>query len=205
MQNQSIKAVLLDFGGVLAEEGFSKGLMAIAQEQNLDVDSMPIAAMNAVYDSGFVLGRGTASDFWTLLRERTGLDGDEDILTRRILDGFVVRPWMIELVRRLRDQGYITGILSDQTDWLDRLDEKYRFKGEFDHIFNSYYLGKGKQDPSLFAEIAAVLVLPPSAILFVDDNAGNVARADDEGFRVIHYVDRVSFTEQLSSFLLFAL
>ena len=196
-----IKAVLFDFGGVLAEEGFSNGLVTMAREQRLDVDGMPNAAMRAVYDSGFVLGQGTAADFWALLRERTGLDGDEEILTKRILGGFVIRPWMIELVRRLRDQGYITGILSDQSDWLDRLDEKYQFKDEFDHIFNSYYLGKGKQDPSLFAEIAAALGLPSSVILFVDDNAGNVARARAAGMQAIHYVDRESCTEELNSHL----
>ena len=197
MLNESIKAVLFDFGGVLAEEGFSNGLVAMAREQNLDVDNMPSAGMNAVYDSGYVLGQGTVSDFWALLRKRTSLHGDEEILTERILNGFVLRPWMMALVRRLRDQGYITGILSDQSDWLDRLDEKYQFKGEFDHIFNSYYLGKGKQDPSLFAEIAVALGLPPSAILFVDDNAGNVARARSAGMLAIHYIDRERCEEEL--------
>ncbi|HID48433.1 MAG TPA: hydrolase, partial [Chromatiales bacterium] len=50
-----VKAILFDFGGVLAEEGFRNGLMALAREQGLDVYGMPRAAMQAVYDSGFVL------------------------------------------------------------------------------------------------------------------------------------------------------
>lgn len=193
MLNRSIKAVLFDYGGVLAEEGFHNGLVAMAREQGLNMDDMPKAAMQAVYDSGFVLGRGTAADFWALMRGRTGLKGEDAALTKRILDGFIIRPWMIELVRQLRVQGVITGILSDQTDWLDRLDERDHFYEAFDHVFNSYYLGKGKQDPGLFTEITAVLALPPSAILFVDDNAGNVARARGAGLHAIHYVDRDSF------------
>lgn len=197
MLNQSIKAVLFDFGGVLAEEGFHNGLVAMAREQGLDVDAMPGAAMQAVYDSGFVLGRGTVTDFWALLRERTGLQGEDAVLTKRILDGFVIRPWIIERVRRLREQGYITGILSDQTNWLDWLDEQYHFSDAFDYIFNSYYLGKGKQDPSLFTDVAAVLALPPSALLFVDDNADNVSRARGEGLQSILYVDRDSFTVEM--------
>ncbi|MFC1589631.1 HAD family hydrolase [Pseudomonadota bacterium] len=197
MLNQSIKAVLFDYGGVLAEEGFHNGLVAMAREQGLNVDDMPRAAMQAVYDSGFVLGRGTAADFWALMRERTGLKGEDAALTKRILDGFIIRPWMIELVRQLRVQGVITGILSDQTDWLDRLDEKDHFYEAFDHVFNSYYLGKGKQDPSLFTDIAAVLALPPSAILFVDDNVDNVARARAAGLQAIHYVDRDSFMAEM--------
>jgi|UPI000416D4A2 hypothetical protein len=37
--------------------------------------------MKAVNDSGFVLGKGTASDFSDLMRQRTGLTGDDDSLT----------------------------------------------------------------------------------------------------------------------------
>ena len=45
----SIKAVLFDYGGVLAEEGFRNGLLDMAREQNLDIESMPNDAMQAVY------------------------------------------------------------------------------------------------------------------------------------------------------------
>lgn len=188
-----ITAILFDFGGVLAEEGFRNGLVALANEQQLDATHMPDEGMRAVYDSGFVLGRGTAADFWGLLRNRTGLQGDDEELSQRILDGFVVRPWMMDLVRELNARGYVTGILSDQTSWLDKLDEQYRFYKSFDHIFNSYYLGKGKQDPTLFADVAIVLGLPPGEILFVDDDAGNVERARANGYQGLEYISQQQF------------
>ena len=197
MTNEPINAVLFDFGGVIAEEGFHNGMVAMAREQGLDDEAIAGVATQAVYDSGFVLGRGTAADFWKLMQERIGLQGEEDVLTARILEGFVVRSWMIELVQRLRANDYITGILSDQTHWLDELDNKYHFSEVFDHIFNSYYLGKGKHDPTLFADVAASLGLAPAAILFVDDDAGNVVRASDAGMQTIHYVDRESFLARL--------
>lgn len=197
MQHDSIHAILFDFGGVLAEEGFHNGLVAMANEQGLDVQAMPTMAMQAVYDSGFVLGQGSAADFWALLRERTGLQGEDEALTKRILDGFVLRPWIIDLVQRLRAQGYITAILSDQTHWLNELDQKDHFSEAFDHVFNSYYLGKGKRDPSLFRDIAIALQLPPSSLLFVDDNIDNVTRAREEGWRAIHYIDQDSFMREM--------
>ena len=119
---EAIRAVLFDFGGVLAEEGFGHGLEALAREQQLQVGDMVRQGMQAVYDSGFVLGRGSEADFWSLLRRRTGLRGDDAQLTRRILAGFMPRQWMLDLAAELKSRGYITGILSDQTDWLDRLD-----------------------------------------------------------------------------------
>ncbi len=197
----SIKAVLFDFGGVLAEEGFRNGLAALACEQGLDVERMTISGMDAVYDSGFVLGQGTAADFWALMRAETGLIGEDEVLTTRILDGFVIRPWMMELVLRLRSLGYVTGILSDQTDWLDILDRRYHFSDVFDHIYNSYYMGKGKRDSSLFTDIAADLRMPPTAILFIDDNADNVARAGDAGLQALLYVKRKTFMSDLETLL----
>ena len=192
-----IRAVLFDFGGVLAEEGFSNGLEALAEEQRLPVQDMTAEGMRAVYDSGFVLGRATESEFWSLMRQRTGLRGDDKALTARLLSGFIIRPWMLELVARLRARGYITGILSDQTDWLDRLDAQHHFYRLFDRVYNSYYMGKGKHDPSLFGEVAVDLGLPAGAILFVDDNADNVERARASGMQAIQYVDRESFMKAI--------
>jgi putative hydrolase of the HAD superfamily len=196
-----VKVVLFDFGGVLAEEGFRNGLLTLAREQQLDENSMPVEGMRAVYDSGFVLGRATASDFWALLRKRTGLAGNDEVLTERILDGFVVRPWMMELVVNLKHRGYMTGILSDQTHWLDILDQRYHFYQHFDHIFNSYYLGKGKQDITLFADVAALLHIPPTEILFVDDDNANVTRARSCHYQVIIYIDEAQFIAELEKVL----
>ena len=196
-----IKAVLFDYGGVLSEEGFSNTLEALAKEQDLPVEDMTAEGMQAVYDTGFVLGRGNESDFWLQLRERTGLRGEDSYLRARVFDGFVIRPWMLELVAQLKAKGYITGILSDQTDWLDRLDARDHFYKYFDRIYNSYYLGKGKRDPSHFSDVAANLGLDPSAILFIDDNRKNVATAQAAGMQAIQYLDRENFIEALKNTL----
>jgi putative hydrolase of the HAD superfamily len=135
------------------------------------------------------------------MRLRTGLEGEDNDLTQRILDGFVVRPWMIERVRDLRDHGYVTGILSDQTHWLDILDEQYHFYIAFDHVYNSYYLGKGKRDASLFTDVANDLGMQPAQILFIDDNDGNVQRARDAGMQSLVYVDREGFLAELEKVL----
>jgi putative hydrolase of the HAD superfamily len=196
-----IKAVLFDYGGVLAEEGFSNTLEALAKEQNLAVKDMTAEGMQAVYETGYVLGRGSESEFWECLRERTGLRGNDSHLRARVFDGFVIRPWMLELVAQLKARGYITGILSDQTDWLERLDARDHFYQHFDYIYNSYYLGKGKRDPTHFSDIAADLGLDPSAILFVDDKKKNAAMAIATGMQAIHYVDRDSFIKTLKAAL----
>jgi putative hydrolase of the HAD superfamily len=201
MTNHTIKAVLLDYGGVIADEGFQNSLRAISREQGLDERETLQVAKRAVYDSGFILGSGTQETFWQSMREGAGLQGSDNELTQRVLEGFVLRPWMIEWVKQLRAQGYRTVILSDQSDWLDWLDERDHFFQYFDQVFNSYYMGKGKRDPSLFHEIAEKLALSPSEILFVDDMQSNVDRAQSAGWNAIRYLDKASFLEERDRFI----
>ena len=197
-RDETIEAILFDFGGVIAEEGFRNGLRELAEEQGLVVDSMTQVGADAVYDSGFVLGQGKAADFWDLMRRRSGLAGEDETLTQHILQGFVVRPWMIEIVKQLREVGYVTGILSDQTNWLDILDRQYHFYQYFEPVYNSFRMGKGKRDPSLFADIAKDLGVAPQSILFVDDDYGNIARASAMQFKTILFEDKARFVQALS-------
>lgn len=201
MLNQPIKAVLLDYGGVVAEEGFRGELTAMAREQGLDPKAVLEVARYAVYDSGFVLGTGSEEAFWASMRKGSGLSGSDAEMTARVLDAFVLRPWIIERVRRWRTQGYITGILSDQMHWLDWLNERDLFFDAFDHIFNSYHMGKGKRDPTLFDDIAGQLALPPAGILLVDDLRSNVERAQAAGWQAIQYVDKAGFEEIIKKYL----
>lgn len=192
-----IDVVLFDFGGVIAEEGFKQGLTVIAKANGLDENEFVQAAFDAIYASGYVLGKSPEKAFWILLKEKTGILGDDFDLRAEIFSRFVLRDWMIAIVKKLKSNNMIVGILSDQTDMLDRLNEQFDFFRWFDHIFNSYNLGKGKRDISLFDDVARLLKTEPDKILFIDDDPGHVDRARQRGWKAIMYVDRESFEKDL--------
>jgi len=197
MHHGHIRAILFDFGGVFADEGFYHALRELAREQRLAVKDMPAAGMQAVYETGYVLGHGDEHAFWERLRQRTGLKGRDEELTKRVLQGFRVRPGMRQLVRELRQRGYLVGLLSDQTDWLDRLDAEQHFYREFDTLYISHRLGKGKRDPSLYGDVARDLGMEPGAILFIDDNPDNVARARRRGWQAVRFIDEAQLRREL--------
>ncbi|HWS14569.1 MAG TPA: HAD family phosphatase [Candidatus Methylomirabilis sp.] len=176
-----LAGVLFDYGGVLAREGFRGGLHAIARTNGLDPEPFFLLASDVIYDTGYITGRATEADFWGALRRATGIRGTDAELTGEILSRFILRPVMIDAVRSLRTKGYVLAIASDQVDWLDRLDERDHFYREFDRVFNSYRLGKGKRDASVFDDMADALQRAPGELLFLDDNAGNVERAASRG------------------------
>ena len=195
-----IKNVLFDFGGVLAEEGFKKGMEAIALEAGINPSDFFKTAEELVYTTGYVLGRVPESDYWQALKKATGLEAEEACLRREILDRFILRPEMFRLAEHLKNKGLGVGILSDQTNWLEELDRKFGIFKRFDLIFNSYRSHKTKRDPSWFAEIASELGSPPEMILFVDDNLGNVGRAAAAGWRTIHFQNEAQFREALAQY-----
>ncbi len=198
---QEIRAVLFDFGGVIATEGFRDGLHAVARCQGLDPGDLVRIGMDAIYDSGYITGHGSETGFWEMMRQRAGLAGTDGELTAEILTSFAVRPRMLEAVRRLRRMGIVTVMLSDQTDWLERLDERDDFYREFDHVFNSYRLGKGKRDPAIFADVVALLGIEAGAALFVDDMPANVERARSRGLKGLLFEDEEGFLAELERIL----
>lgn len=193
------RAVLLDFGGVIAEEGFRLGLEAIALRNDVDPADLHREAEDAIYETGYITGRGTEGDFWERLRGRMGIAGSDGTLADEILRRFVLRPRMIAAVRALRRQGVAVAILSDQTDWLERLDARDGFFLEFDRIFNSYRLGKGKRDATVFDDVVRALGTAPGETLFVDDNPGHVGRARSRGLAALLFRTEDAFLAELAA------
>ena len=199
-EDGGIRAILFDYGGVLAEEGFYHGLVRLGKEQGLESPAeLPRIGLDVVYETGYVTGEGREADFWAAMRRRTGLRGSDEQLRRPILEGFVLRPGMLALVRELRGQGYLVGLLSDQTDWLDILDRRDHFCREFDRCFVSYRLGLGKRQDALFQRVAGELGLAPASILFIDDNPSNVARARRNGWKALRFTDEQELRVELSA------
>lgn len=193
-----IKGVILDYGGVLAEEGFRLGLKAIGEANGLSPEVFFKMAAEAVYECGYVVGATDEHIYWDLLRRKTGIKGSDEQFRKEILDRFVLRDWMIQTVRKLKERGLNIAILSDQTQWLDELDARDGFFREFDAVFNSFHLGKGKNDPEVFSEVAAELGMKPAQLLFVDDNPGHIERARSRGLNAILFTDKNSFLAKIS-------
>lgn len=182
-----IRAVLFDYGGVIAEEGFVEGLTALAEAANLDRDAFLGAAFDLVASSGYLTGRADEAAFWGAMRAATGIGKTDEEMRREILSRFVIRPWVLELVDDLRSLGITVGILSDQTDWLDQLDARDGFFRRFDYVSNSFHLGLSKRGEAVFEETQRRLGVPAEELCLVDDNEGNCQRARKSRWHAILY------------------
>ncbi len=182
-----IGTVLIDFGGVVAEEGFMNGLRFMAEGQGLDPDMVFHEAVEIMYTCGYLVGTAPESTFWNTLAERTGLNGDQAAKRETLLSRFVVRPRMLEIVAMLSAQGRQVAMLSDQTDWLDALNEKYDVFPYFHRVFNSFHEGMHKRQPEFFHHALKELGATADQALFIDDSTRHVTLARELGLTAIHF------------------
>ncbi len=196
-----LRAILFDFGGVLAEEGFREGLRAIAKRNGLDPEDFYRISSDLVYQTGYITGRCDEHFYWNALREKTGVKGEDQEFKDEILKRFKLRPKIMAAVGEIKSSGFIVALLSDQTNWLDELDQRTPFRHHFDYVFNSFHVGKTKRNSSIFRDICNLLGVRPEEALFVDDNLENVERARSQGIKAIHFKGSREFKIELDEFV----
>lgn len=197
----AIKAVIFDFGGVLAEEGFREGLLAIGRKNGLPPEEFRKTADDLIHETGYVTGNASEHAYWEKVRAVTGITGTDDELRSEIMERFVLRTELIDIVQRIKSNGLLLAVLSDQTNWLDEINERTPFFEHFQYVFNSYRIRKSKRDSTVFGDVCTAIGIDPNEGLFIDDNIDNVQRASHEGLQVIQYRDMESFKQDIAAFL----
>jgi putative hydrolase of the HAD superfamily len=194
-------AVIFDFGGVLAEEGFREGIKAIGKGKGLDPEDFYRVAGELAYQTGYITGTTDEHSYWNAVREKTGVKGEDQEFREKILKRFKLRPEMTAVVEKIKSSGFIVAILSDQTNWLDELDQKTPFHHHFDYVFNSFHLKKTKRDPSVFRDVCTLMGVRPEEVLFVDDHLENVKRAMSQSLKAILFKRVSEFQLEIKKFV----
>ena len=82
-------------------------------------------ARDLIYDSGYVAGRTDEHAYWwKALRLKIKIRNDDNELRREVINRFVLRREMLEETTRVRAAGVTVVLLSDQTNWLDELNDR---------------------------------------------------------------------------------
>jgi putative hydrolase of the HAD superfamily len=196
-----ISTVFFDFGGVLAEDGFRTGLLTIAEQQGYDPGWFQRTAVEAIYQCGYVNGLCEEHVFWELLRKNTGHSMKDHSLRRLFVSGYKLWPRMIDYIKKIKTLGFTIILISDHTDWLDELDNENAFFHLFDKVYNSYHIHQSKRDGTLFGYVLSDLGVNPENVLLIDDNTGNIRRANSAGMNVYQFTDTDSFIKNVMPIL----
>jgi epoxide hydrolase-like predicted phosphatase len=146
------------------------------------------------------LGQKSFQAHWLWLREQFGLNeaGLAD-MRRDFFAGDHLNEPLLEQIKRLRQAGYRTGLLSNLADDARQLwSEVYPFIEFFDGVVISCEVGIMKPDPRVYQLAAESLGVRPEEAVFIDDFIENVEGARRAGMQAIHFIDPVLAQRQLT-------
>ena len=192
------RGLLVDWGGVLTS-GLTEALGAWAEGDGIDYDAyftavtdwLDASAVEAELNPIHALERGQIAvpDFEVklaaVLRRRDGGPVAAEGLIERMFAHFEHQPQMSALVRRARDAGIRTALLSNS--WGNQY-PRDTWAGMFDAIVISGEVGLRKPEPDIYRYAADAVGLVPAECVFVDDMKPNIEGAEAVGMRGVHHI-----------------
>ena len=185
MTDVPFDVVLFDLGGVLVEFSGVEAMGKLAEIE--DHDELWSRWLACEWVRAFESGRCSPEEFAAgMVREWALPIGPEGFLDS--FRGWAVGPLpgadvLVDAVRQLVRVGCLSN--TNVLHWEDHF-SLWPILDSFDVRFLSFELGLLKPDRELFDRVAQLERVPPNRVLFLDDNAINVAGAISAGFAAVH-------------------
>jgi putative hydrolase of the HAD superfamily len=207
-----LRALVVDWGGVLTGS-VDSGIQKFLDRETFDLRAYAevmgrwfgdIGRVEARLNPIHALERGelTAPDFEQRLAAEmsaiTGITYDPTGLIQRMFEHFGHAHEMYALVRRAKEQGIATGLLSNS--WGNDY-PRDMWQDMFDVVVISGEVGLRKPEPEIFQLTTQRLGLLPEQCVFVDDLKHNVAAAAALGWVGVHHVSYEQTAAELEALL----
>ena len=187
-----IKLVIFDAGGVfLHEPGNNNGYIFREMAQACNVDYSAIEqAVNPLIP---FYQRGDINDnkFWEEFKRLTGAtsipENHSELWTRPFLTNSRIDNQVLDLIQRLRGNGYKTAVLSNTVPPHARVNRERGLFKQFEPVILSCEVGCRKPEEAIYKLTAEKANVLPEECIFVDDISKYVAAAQNTGMLGIVY------------------
>ncbi len=193
-----IRNIVFDIGWVLVRLNYRPLLEFLHAHgaELADRDAVMRGIRLEDHETGRLPGHGLLERLHGLTRSRAA---SLEELRLKWLDMFELEARMVELAHRLSER-YRVFLLSNIGDlhWA-HLAREYRLHTIGEGALPSYVAGIMKPDPGIYAEAERRFGLEPSATVFIDDRADNIAAARSRGWRGIVHRDHAGTVADLQA------
>jgi putative hydrolase of the HAD superfamily len=188
----SYEGLIVDFGGVLTTP-LEDAMQSFAESRGIDLQDLVRVALAAYhgegddlvvrFEKGHMDDAEFALEFARRLSETTGVDVTADRLLQDLLGTLRLEEEMIDAVRRAREGGIKTALLSNS--WGLELYPRELLVEICDVVVISGEVGMRKPDRDIFDLTLERLKLEPEACVFVDDHPGHLKTAQEVGMKTV--------------------
>ena len=196
-----IKTFIFDLGGVILTRWlrfFREYLVEtywVSDQQTIDV-------FIKKYYRPYFSWKMTEDEFWNGALTDLGIAVDWQELKQRLLDYYLLQEDVATLIQVIREQWYVTVLLSDQTnDRWPYLNNKYLIASLFDHVVISSEVGLHKPDPKIYKYALNVSSSESREVLFIDDLEKNLTPAKELGIKTLLFIDFDTLKSDLDKYL----
>jgi putative hydrolase of the HAD superfamily len=180
MSKITIRALVLDFGGVISLPQRSENVKNILQTLNIEHDEFMQVYLYQRRD--FDQGRIRAKQFWLNVLDELGLESENGkipyLIREDITSWTTINDLMIQFISENRGKFYKTALLSNMPiDVLEYMRKEFRWLELFDQKVFSCEVGVNKPDHEIYETCLNALNIPADDCLFVDDALENVRAA----------------------------
>lgn len=192
-----IKAIVFDFGGVIARVNTSELTEFFTTHLCIDKGTLKEARKEM---QAYVSKGGSEKEFWeqyAISLGRTLPDHWFNQFDRVFRNSIIEIPASFRIVKELQRQGYQTGMLSDVSQYQANILRKLGYYNLFNPVLLSYETGVEKPHPEAYKNLLKELKLPADSVIFIDDKVDNVEGAKKLGIDSIHFINPNQLMEDL--------
>lgn len=194
-----IKAVIFDMGGVLLMNRIEEILQQIAED--LGIDAAEFREYQLGYHDRMIKGQLSVKEFSVMMGKKYGLDIDADAIMdvwkRSYQKVMAVNIGLVEIVLKLKEKGYKTGLISNVPDLHANINKDRKLFEVFDVCLLSCEVGMIKPERPIFELAASKLGLKPEECVFIDDREKYLSLPKEMGFSVIQFKDNEQLVNDL--------
>ncbi len=193
------QAIVFDFGGVMTGKP-NKELVVQFLKESFRLSDLEFEKVNREKHKAIQQGI-TDVEFWLEYAKRMHIKLSDDWTLKFIhvmKEAIAANPFMFDLVKELRQEGYQAVLLSNIDERLGKLIREFGYYDAFDTCFLSYELGYEKPDVRIYLHVLARLELEPADLLFIDDRLDNIESARSLGIDSIHFISLEQLKLELS-------
>jgi putative hydrolase of the HAD superfamily len=192
--------LLVDWGGVMTTSVFET-FRGFCEAEGLSTDAVAQRFRHDTESRELLIGLETGSlpeeDFEPRFAALLGVPAPA--LIDRLFSRSQLEPAMLAAVRRAREAGVRTGLISNS--WGTRRYDRGLLADLFDGVVISGEVGVRKPAPEIYALGAERIGLAPSACVFVDDLPFNLKPAAALGMTAVHHRDPAQTIDELERLL----
>ena len=196
----TIEALLFDFGKVLVDFDFDRGMKRFAARTSLASEEFKSVILHQTWVRKYEHGEISTADFHRYLQEHGKLEMSiaefHEAWASVFLPGLIVPE---ALLANLRARYPLILVSNSNEAHVDFVTKNYGVFDYFDHKIFSHEVGSMKPDRKIYDVAIAAAGKPPEALFFTDDREENIESAAKLGIRAHQFHSVLNLVKALQS------